>query len=141
MNETVKLMFDENVGRGLVRALAGLAAFHQPPPVVSHVLDFTGQEGEEDDVWIPKLAREKWVIISADQGHLGGAKLPLVCKTWKITHVLIKGKLHHARQFEKARAILAVWPELLEAAKAIPGTEFRLHYAQRTFVLEEKLFK
>ena len=140
MNSPFKLMFDENVGRELIHALAELAQFHDPPPQVSHIIDFVGQEGEEDDIWIPRLAGEGWLLVSADQGHSGGPKFPRLCRTWKITQIVIKGKLHHAKQFEKARAVLAVWPDLLEAANSPPGTEFALHYThgQRSFVLARK---
>jgi hypothetical protein len=43
-----------------------------------------------------------------------------------VTHVLIRGKLHHEKQFEKVRGILVVWPELMIARQAPPGSRFAL---------------
>ena len=44
-----------------------------------------------------------------------GAKLPRVCKELGVRHVLIGGKLNSLPQFEKARAVVSVWSDLVEA--------------------------
>lgn len=123
---TLKLLFDENFGRPLVQALAGLLAFHPDKPEVKHVLDFYAA-GESDDVWIPQIAKGGWIVVSGDRAkQYGGPKLPLVCAACGVTHVLIGGALHHWKQFDKARAVLAVWPDLALLPAAPPGTRYDL---------------
>jgi len=135
MKERPQLLLDENIGKPIADALANLLAFHESAPQVLHLLDYIGRHGERDDVWIPKLAREDWLLISTDQGRRGGPKLPRICRQLGVRHVLLVGRLHHAKQFEKARAILVVWPELLAAMDEPRGTRFKLRLRQTTPVL------
>jgi hypothetical protein len=55
-----------------------------------------------------------------------------------VTHVLISGKLHAQRPFEKMRAILVVWPDLLLAAQEHTGQRFLLQKGQKNPVLLSK---
>lgn len=126
MKEKLKLLFDENFGQPLVHALANLLAFYESPLQVEHLIHYVGRHGERDDVWIPLLAKEGWIVITADLGRCGGLKLPRICAAEKVTHVLLSGSLHQRKQFEKARAILVVWPELIDAATEPKGTRFKL---------------
>ena len=132
MNGQLRILIDENIGRPIANALGALLHFHESHPIVKHLLDLEDKQGITDDVWLPTLVDEKWVVITADQGRRGGPKLPRVCRDLGITHVLIRGKLHHARQFEKARAIVLVWPELVSISDAPPGTQFRLQLVHST---------
>lgn len=138
MSTTIKLLFDENIGKPLVDAMLPLLSKYRDPPVVEHLLDLLGRHGEKDKVWIPKLAEESWLVISADRGKKGGSKLPLLCAHHKVSHVLIKGKLHNVRQFEKARAIIVVWPSLVDACTKPKGTRFLLTWGAKYPVLQER---
>ncbi len=123
----MKLLFDENIGKPLVLAIAGLASFSDPPVEVKHILEITQACSVPDHVWIPKIASESWLVVSADRGRRGkGMPLPKVCRQFGVSHVLISGALHQQRQFEKARAIFIVWPKLIDAYAGPPGTEYVL---------------
>lgn len=126
MSAQLKFLFDENFGGPLVKAMgAFLLAYHEPVEV-KHVLDFQG-EGETDDKWVPRLAVEDWIVVSCDRGkQFGGPKLPALCQHFKVTHVLVSGTLHRKKQFEKARAVITVWPELVKLPAALRGTRYSL---------------
>jgi hypothetical protein len=83
-----------------------------------------------DDVWLERVASEDWVIISSDRGKkYGGPKLPRFCEELSITHILISASLHQEKQFEKARAIVYLFPELIEIATAQErGSRFSMRY-------------
>jgi len=110
-------------------ALVGVVRFAEPEfsAVLEHKLNFHGHgPGIWDEQWIPQAAPEDWIIISTDRGKKGGKKkgekLPRLCVTFGITHVLIGGGLMKQKQFDKVLAILSVWYALLETANAIRGT-------------------
>ena len=127
MSADLSIMFDENIGRPLVTALARLLAFDRKHnPSVQHLLDYVGRHGEDDDVWIPKLVAGDWIVVTADLGRRAGVKLPRICRESGVRHVLISGTLHNARQFQKARAIVMVWPDLVQVASAPRGARFKL---------------
>lgn len=49
-------------------------------------------DGQCDEDWIPRIAREGWVVISSDRGKGGlkrGMPLPRLCVQWRVTHVLL----------------------------------------------------
>mgnify|MGYP001272872431 CR=1 FL=1 len=121
-------MFDENLGRPIVGALAGLLGFDKPRPQVAHLIEYLESTGEKDEVWIPRLAAEGWTVVTADKGSRGGgSKLPRICREHRITHVLLVGRLVHSPQFEKARSVLVIWPELLKEAGYRPrGSCFKI---------------
>lgn len=126
MSDTVKLLFDENFSRPLIRDLATLAAYSPDNPSLTHLLELS-PPGVGDDVWIPRVASEGFIVITADRGkRSGGPKLPAVCEANNVTHLLLSGRVSQTVQFEKARALLAVWPELLETVMAPKGSRFLL---------------
>ena len=137
MSDHIKIFFDENIGKPLVIALGNLLAFFHPKPQIRHIDEYL-KSGIKDDIWLPKVAQENWLVVTADQGKGPGAKLPHLCKKLGIRHVLISGKLHQQPQFEKARAILVVWPELLKAFVAPKGSRFKLQCGPLHPMLKEK---
>ena len=127
MSGGLKLLFDENFGRPTVEKLRQFLAGTEPAPELANVVDYLG--GGKDEVWIPRLRAEGWIVITADRGRRsGGVKLPGLCVAHGVTHVLLSKSVHHSSQFEKARAVLAVWPELGAAALAPAGTRFVLRF-------------
>ncbi|HUU83529.1 MAG TPA: hypothetical protein VM243_08500 [Phycisphaerae bacterium] len=137
MSTTIKLLFDENIGRPLVEAMRPLLHKYEEPVDVAHLLDLLGRHGEQDENWIPELADEEWLVISADRGKKPGPKLPLLCAEFGVRHILIKGALHNLKQFEKARAIIIVWPSLIAARTKPRGTRFLLTMGPKYPVLKE----
>ena len=133
---STNLLFDENFGKPIVEALARLMAFHPDRPRVEHLINFERREGAKDEEWIPKAAEGDWVIVTCDRGAHGASKLPRICRQYKVTHVLLVGRLVHRQQFERIRAILVVWPGLIMATDKPPGSRFKLKATAGHPVLE-----
>lgn len=126
MTSLLRLLFDECVGKPTMLAIAELLVAEPEKPDLQHVLDFQSQ-GVRDEVWVPKAATEGRIIITADRGKRGGgAKLPLLCRRYGITHVMLSATLHHRKGFEKAAAILTVWPELAKLPNVPKGSGYSL---------------
>jgi hypothetical protein len=124
----MKLLFDENFGRPMVEALKQVVAFSRDPVEVRHIIELR-HGGRGDNEWVPEVAGNDWLVLTCDRGKRAGPKLPQLCREAGLTHVLISGSLHNSPQFEKARAVLVVWPALVEAASATAGTRFSLRYS------------
>lgn len=135
----LKLFFDNCIGPPISKAIGELLKFHSESTSVKHIRDYF-IDSISDDNWIPQIAAEKWVVITADKAkRYGGPKLPSICKKYKVTHILISGKLHNAPQFEKARAIIYLFPQIIEAFKQPAGTRFSMRYTgERSLFLEKR---
>lgn len=85
-------------------------------------------EGCRDDDWVPRIANEGYVVVSTDRGKKisRGAKLPILCRRNKVTHILLTGTVHKLNQFDKLRAIFCVWPLIVSASEAPPGSGYLL---------------
>ncbi len=121
--------FDSNFGYPWVTGLSHI--FMMRPdrePFLGHIYSFS-QEGEDDDVWIPKLDKQKHIVVSADRGRKK-PRLPQVCKEYQITHILFSNSAHHLNKFEKARAIIALWPQITEAFNALLGSRYQIRHDQ-----------
>ena len=124
----MKLLFDENFGKPLVEALKKVATFSRDIADVRHIIDLR-HGGRRDDEWVPEVAGGDWLVITCDRGKSAGPKLPQLCREAKLTHVLMSGSLHNSPQFEKARAVLVVWPALVAASAEIAGARYSLQYS------------
>jgi hypothetical protein len=124
----MKLLFDENFGRPLVEALKQVITFSRDATEVRHIVDLR-HGGRRDDEWVPEVAGGDWLVLTCDRGKSAGPKLPQLCREAGLTHVLVSGALHNSPQFEKARAVMVVWPALLAAAEEAAGTRFSLRYS------------
>jgi hypothetical protein len=129
VNSKAKLLFDECVGHPLVTQLANLIGVDEQEVELSHVL-WKGFGGENDDVWIPKIASEGWVIITGDEGKQSkrakGEKLPIVCSAYRVTYVSFSRAVVHFNTFEKTRTILNHWKELLVLKDAPRGSGYQI---------------
>lgn len=132
MNAAARFLFDENTGAPFVEALKGVVVLDRRHPVeIAHTISLFGR-GARDAAWIPQVVAEEWIVISEDRGmnSRAGDKLPVLCLQYRVTHVLVMPSiLKHGGQFEKMRAVIAVWPKLLELAGAPRGTRVKLKYA------------
>lgn len=104
--------------------VAKLLSWHSPAPVFAHLQDYVAK-GTPDSVWIPQMAEEKWIILTADRGKHGRIKLPAICTAYQITHILMGPSLLHRKQLEKARAIVAIWEDIAKCSSAPSGSRFR----------------
>lgn len=82
-----------------------------------------------DDIWVPKLTEENWVVVSADLSHKGYPKLHLACRDCNKHLIEMNPGLSIGGTFEWIRAILHIWPDLLEISKSNPAQRHRLSYA------------
>jgi PIN like domain len=128
VSEPIRILFDENFGEPLVSALARFLDWDETPKEIRHLFAFAKQS-ETDDVWVPKIATGGWTVITTDRAKRSSErKLPRICFENNVTHILISAGIHGAKQFEKGRAILAVWPEVIAAANGPRGRRFSLRY-------------
>lgn len=131
----MKLLFDENFGLPLVNALKQIIDFSREATEVRHIRELR-YGGRKDDEWVPLIATGDWLVLTCDRGKSAGPKLPQLCREAGLTHVLVSGTLHNSPQFEKARAVLAVWPGLVAAAAGPRGTRYSLQFShERRLVL------
>jgi len=146
LRKPLNLLFDENFGPPMVRALGTLICKYREKapkvgggpepevesdgPTVQSLVELYGS-GVLDEEWVPRFASGRWSVISTDRAkRCGGQKLPALLALHGVTHALVSGKLHDAGQFEKARAIFVVWEQLLELRDAPSGSRFSLRYNQ-----------
>jgi hypothetical protein len=116
VTQTIRLLFDDCLSKHAVAALAQLANFSRGQVEIRHLVDFA-MGGEDDEHWIPSIPAEGWMIVTADRGKKNkGGKLPIICQRCRITYVLLSAALHTKNTFDRMRAVLAVWPDLLAAS-------------------------
>lgn len=117
--------FDSTFGHPWVTTLNNLFLMRkESKPFLKHIFQVS-EEGEDDDQWIKKLDTGDCIIITGDQGH-SKPRLPLVCKEKNITHITLSANVHHSNKFERARAIIALWPHILQTFHASPGSRFQI---------------
>ena len=111
--------------QSLDATLRELSAFD---PFEFHHISDKFRIGAKDADWLPAIARQGWVVITSDQGTAtGGPKLPKLCVTHEITHVLLSGRVHGLRTFEKLTALQSVWGKIVTVVvPSKPGSGFRL---------------
>ena len=121
MNEPPKFLFDECLGRPVTEAMRKLVGFHRHQIGIMHVLD-RFPPGTHDDIWVPAVSNEDWIVVSVDRGRSPGPKLPRLCATLGVRHILYAPTAAALPQFEKARAFFRVWRDVLNLAHAPSGT-------------------
>lgn len=126
--EPPKFLFDECLGRPLTEALRKLVGFHRHQVGILHIFD-RFPPGTRDDVWVPAIAQEDWIVVSVDRGKSPGPKLPNLCAQLGVRHILLAPGAAQLPQFEKARAFLRVWRDALNLEQAPNGTRalLKLH--------------
>lgn len=137
MNEPPKFLFDECLGRPITEVLRRFVGLHRHQVGIIHLLD-KFPAGTHDDVWIPVIAKEGWIIVSADRGKSSGPKLPSVCAKLGVRHILYSPRAASLPQFEKARAFLRVWRDAVNLWEANPGTRADLKFNAAGPVLDPR---
>jgi hypothetical protein len=87
----------------------------------------------EDETWIPDMAQEGWIVLTADRGKGGrgkGEKLPVLCRAFGMTHILMSGSLHRRTSIQKVTAILEVWDNINELPEQPKGSAWSLRLTQ-----------
>lgn len=135
--EPPKFLFDECLGKPLTEAMRKLVGFHRHQVGVMHVFD-RFPPGTHDEVWVPAIAQENWIIVSVDRGRSPGPKLPRICSDFGVRHILLAPSAACLPQFEKARAFLRVWRDALNLAHAPAGTRAVLKIAHGSPTLDPK---
>lgn len=121
----MKIIFDATFGEGWVDALTAFFRTHKEPrPRFQHIHDIFSR-GLADDEWIPKFAETECLIISGDTGRRQ-PRLPAICKQYKKTHIILSPTLHNCNKFTQARAIIIVWPEIIDAYNQPKGSRFQI---------------
>lgn len=123
----MKIVFDEMFGRRWVKAVEHLfeETHRKPKPRLLHIFDIA-DPGAKDDQWVPSLGKAPCLVVTADRGGRGLPRLPEVCRRYKKTHILLSARTHDLTMFHKARAIIAIWPQIVEAWGDEGGTRFVL---------------
>jgi hypothetical protein len=123
----VKLLIDECIGRGIYLKFAAALDAITPPIQHRHLLDFNGQQGVPDDVWVPNAAAEGWIVITGDSGRSGfGAPLHLILPKFQITAIFFAGKLQQQKAEIKGQALIACLAHLPTIDAAPRGSRFKV---------------
>ena len=119
MTTALRLVFDDCLSRHAVTALKKLADFTSGSVEFAHLVDFN-LSGEIDDDWVPRIAADKWIVVTTDRGKKPsrGGKLPALCQRHGLSYVMFSGSVHQRNTFDKIRALFDVWPALV---KLCPG--------------------
>jgi hypothetical protein len=122
-SQPVKLLLDECLGRPLVLDINKMLSWDTPAPTIHHLTNYF-TPGALDPDWIPKVAGEGWIILTADRGKKGKDKLPSICSAYKVTHILMGNSVMKLKQYQKANAIISVWEKIKECNDAPKGSRF-----------------
>lgn len=123
-----KLLFDECVGAPLVVHMRGVIGL--PTDIVlAHVIPM-GFGSMNDDVWIPKIATDGWLVVTNDRGSRKkagkGEKLPIVCAAYRVSYVALSPTVGDYNSLDKYRVIMEMWDSLVACTQAPRGTAFTL---------------
>jgi hypothetical protein len=109
---------------------------HKPPIYAVFLEDFLGAKGGLDVDWTKVLMEEGgWCVITADNGMARGRKaglrgppLHLILPARRIPGFFLAGKMASRPGFDKARAVIYTWPEILRRAVAAKeGERFKIY--------------
>jgi hypothetical protein len=137
--QPARFFFDECLSRPVVEndLIRSLRLFGSQAEV-AHLLTKFGCGGVQDRVWVPVLAKEtSWIVVTADQGKQSkkSEKLPLICRAYGVTHVMLSRGLHKRNMFYKALAIESLWEKLLATADVERGAGYRITMSGEHFRL------
>jgi hypothetical protein len=130
-----RFLFDECISLPSFEKLCKHVRALPDPAELTHLVEWEWS-GTRDEEWIPKIAADGWVVVSADKGRKSelakGRKLTAVCVALGVTHVLVSQAIHRKKSDEKAAIFVNAWPIIAKAAEAPAGTRFSLRYDGKT---------
>lgn len=130
MTLPVRFFFDECLSRPVVECdLVRSLSLYGSSAEVAHLLTKFGGGGVKDPVWVPVLAQESgWIVITCDQGIKSkkSEKLPLICRSFGVTHVTLSRGLHKRNMFYKSLAISSLWGKLHALSDEPRGAGYRI---------------
>ena len=133
----MKLVFDATFGETWVIHLRDFFQNHScPRPEIRHLFEIAGEDERDDLVWVPKLANLGCVVVSGDRGTHSKPceRLPRICRDQHVTHILLSAGMHdNAHKFEKARAIIILWHEIIAACQDAPGSRYLIQAMDGSF--------
>jgi len=131
------IWFDATFGRPWVITLENLFSMRkESEPFLRHIYAVSKPK-EQDPSWISKLDENEFIIISGDRGNKK-PRLPQICREKQITHIILSSTVHHSSRFERARAIIMLWPHLLETFEAPSGSRFQIEKSGVDYALIPK---
>lgn len=132
MSAPLKLLFDECCSKRLPRELRDFYQVDYPGIVLRHLLE-DWRPGTPDPDWLAPLREDRsWIVITKDAGtHSPDDKLPLICRDWGITHVVLTGGIIRAGYTQQKQSLAAVWTWLFRLHRLPPGTQVKLGRVQR----------
>jgi len=128
----LRIIFDATFGEGWVDALKSFYRTHKEPrPRLLHLYDIFDRD-VKDDEWIPRIIGQDWLIVTADKGRKK-PRLPKLCREHQRTHILFSPTLlNKVNQFQKARAIVVLWPQIERTLDESPGSRFQIQATDAT---------
>lgn len=133
MTHQIRFLFDECISKPVVeKQVAESLVLYGAAASVTHFLR-KYPSGTKDPRWIPEIAEEGgWIVVSMDRGRHSkkSERLPIICRAFRVTHVVLSAGLEKRSMHYRATAIAACWPELIAAASRPAGTGFRLSMHQ-----------
>ncbi len=133
----MKLLFDANVSQHAVKLLIDLLSVCREEGELRHLVeDFP--LSTPDSGFIRTYAEQGYLIVTGNSGKQSGQKDQLlkICMAEGATHVLFTGRLQQRRTFDKMRAVITAWPEIVEAANAPAGSRCKLQQRGKSFSLQ-----
>jgi len=133
VTEPLKLFFDECLSKRLPTRLIELYLEDYPHLETTHLTNRYAS-GTKDSEWIPMLAKEDWILVTADAGKSRQEKLPILCAEFEITHIIISSTILKSRYMRHKEAFYCLWPQIAQVPLLPKGTRisFRLHHYKHT---------
>jgi hypothetical protein len=139
-------MLDECMTLRASNLVINALALHKPPIEAFFLENYLGAKGVLDPDWAESLAEDgDWRVITCDsqkprgeKAKLKGPPLHLILPAKKITGFFLGGSIPNRPGFEKFRAVVCVWPQVLKVATdASPGTRFKITAHGDNYRIEE----
>jgi len=125
-------LIDECLGRPHITTLKTLVENQhdeQSRPVIEHLLNLVQEEGVWDEVWVPTIAHDGWILISGDKSRFRrgkGEPLSRVCAAYGVTHVLLSAAVNGRKTFDKLLTIASLWYQILALVNEPRGSKFMI---------------
>jgi len=119
------IYFDETFGHPWVTTLSNLFLMRrETQPILKHIFQIA-EPGTNDSEWTNNLGHGNCIVISGDQGKKR-PRLPEICQQKNITHIILSSNVHKETKFERARAIIILWPKILDTFADSPGSRYQI---------------